>query len=181
MALSSSNPLIVAPGQSSTVPGQSSDIIDPANTASPLIVAEPMRGCGFEYDDGRKCLDLKLFARGLCGKHYSQLRRAGAFAAKGTADVLDVVGEVERLRLDKALSILQRASPHLARLVVKASKVAADKGDVKPAAWGLLHSRAIQPLAKDAQVANLAPTINIGFALAGIPTTSGIATTTEDR
>ena len=146
-----------------------------ANPGNPEIVPSPILGCGFTYDNGLKCLDLKLFARGYCTRHYSQLRRMGAFAVKGQADTLDVLGEVERLRMDKALSILQRASPHLARLVVKASKVAANRGDVKPAAWGLLHSRAIDPVAKDGPTQqSSAPIINIGFALAGVKPTAEI-------
>jgi hypothetical protein len=148
----------------------------PANPANLIVTAEPIPGCGFEYDNGSQCLDLKLFARGLCCKHYNQLRRIGAFSQKPTADAVDVISNVAEERLSKARDILIRAAPSMARLVARGAKVAATKGDIKPAAWALLHSRAVEPVTQnrpDVQT-NLQPVINIGFAVAGITATKTI-------
>jgi hypothetical protein len=56
----------------------------------------------------------------------------------------------------------------MARTVVKAAKVAANKGDIKPASWALLHSRAVEPVEKDGNPQTSGFTVNVGVALAGM-------------
>lgn len=138
-----------------------------ANSLIPVVQAEVIPGCSFEYDDGRKCYDLKIFARNLCCRHYNQLRRLGAFDSKPTATPGEAISNIESERIEKARSILRRATPHLARLAVKASKVAADKGDAKPSIALLQATDVIKPPQKDSNTSSPGITINVGVKLAG--------------
>ena len=146
--------------------------------ATPLVksvtaeVVEPsIAGCQFAYDDGRMCLDSKVQARNLCARHYQQLRRLGAFERQRTARTDEALANINADRLAKARDILERAAPHLARQLVKASKVAATKGHHKAALDTLLHARAIEPIAKDSASNSHGLTINVGVKLAGISST----------
>lgn len=137
----------------------------PVNVVNAEIIPAPIIGCSFEYDDGSKCLDTKLFARNLCGRHYQQLRRIGAFDSKPTADVVDVLSNVNAERISKARDILERAAPTIARTWIRSAKVAALKGHHKASQDLLTAIDVVTSAQKDSPASAL--TINVGVKLAG--------------
>lgn len=67
----------------------------------------------------------------------------------------------------RALQHFQRNSFAYARLHLKAAEIAAAGGDSKPAEWGLLHTRAVEPIAKpDGGGGGLV--VNVGVVLPGL-------------
>lgn len=100
-------------------------------------------GCQFETD-GIFC-GAKIRARGYCPKHYKILQRRGAFediAHNVPAEVVDRnLGHIERAR-----QVLDKHAETFAQHLITAAEVAARKGDSKPAEWGLLHTRTVEPV-----------------------------------
>lgn len=146
---------------------QSSSPDPVVNLVNAEVIPATIPGCAFEYDDGSKCLDLKLFARNLCARHYQQLRRIGAFDRKPTADVVDVVSNVNAERLNKARDILERAAPTIARTWIRSAKVAALKGHHKASQDLLTAIDVVKQASKDSP-ASAPLTINVGVKLAGV-------------
>ena len=143
------------------------------STLVPIVPTLPeqssLSGCQFEYDDGRKCLDLKIHARNLCQPHYRALARAGAFSNAGAKpDDGEVVSNITALT--KAKERIERYAPFAARLVLKAAKAAALKGDSKPAEWLLTHSRAVEPVSprSSSPRESTGVVINVVGSLAGV-------------
>lgn len=128
-------------------------------------------GCGFVFDDGRKCLSLKIKARNLCERHYAVLRRAGAFDASRNLTATEDEVLDNSVRLGKARQILERSAPYAARRLREAVKVAASKGHSGPAEWLLLHSRAVRPVPQVREGKGFSDSpiqINIAVPLAGM-------------
>lgn len=132
----------------------------------------PSPGCQFENDQGLKCGLTKLLARGYCPKHYRQLQRSGVFTelSKRTNDPSseDLVS-VNADKLLKAKDRLERLAPYAVVQFKKAIKLAADKGDHKPAKDLLLLSKAIEPIEKVASFASQSGVlVKVGVRLAGL-------------
>ena len=72
-------------------------------------------------------------------------------------------------------SIVAEAGDHLlrnqvryARLHYKGAKIAAAKGDTRPAEWALIHSRAVQPVEKTVSSTNVGVQVYVGALLPGL-------------
>lgn len=147
-----------------------SDFVQPSDL---ILSPDPSSsGCQFEDENGVKCGLQNVLARGYCQRHYRQLSRLGVFSElekrTNTADSKDL-DLLNAERLVQARSILQRAAPRVARFAIKTAKEAISKGDIKPAAWILIHSGAISPVEKTAPTKNVSGvTVNVGVKLAGV-------------
>lgn len=105
-----------------------------------------LSGCVYETD-GYFC-GQPVRARGYCMRHYKILGRKGAFKdirpipPGSDADTADRnMGHLERARLQ-----LERHTETFVQHLLTAAENAAKKGDSRPAEWGLLHSRAVEPV-----------------------------------
>ena len=127
--------------------------------------------CTFELSPGVTC-SAPIHCRTFCERHYSQLRRAGAFldsARKPPAKRDQVLANVASVR--RARKKLLKAMPDLIDAFVVGAKVAAIKGRTEPLQWAALHTRVLEPVAT---ANNSAPqsgvTINVGVKVSGTST-----------
>jgi hypothetical protein len=141
-----------------------------SNSPNPTSQLDAGRTCRYELTGG--ICGKPAIARGYCSRHYRALARRGAFKPNrppiGTATTEKGV-QRNLDRLSEAKEKLERAAPAFARHLVQASKIAAQKGDSRPAEWGLLHSRAVAPIDATKDEPGRAPIINIGVKVSGIP------------
>lgn len=107
-------------------------------------------GCLYELA-GKFC-GATVRARGYCQRHYKLLNRHGAFKP-AKPEPLEPGSATTEAQIDRNLGHLERArlalEKHTEALVghlMVAAERAALKGDSRPAEWGLLHSRALQPV-----------------------------------
>ncbi len=105
-----------------------------------------MSGCLYDID-GDFC-GQPVRARGYCMRHYKILNRKGAFSdtrvipAGSDSETADRnMGHVARARLQ-----LEQHTEAIVGHLMRAIEVAANKGDSRPAEWGLLHARAVEPV-----------------------------------
>lgn len=110
-------------------------------------VTKQITGCLFDIGKGKTC-GAEMRARGFCRKHYAQLARKGAFRP-GTEAPADpkTAADVNLGHLARARSVIEQHSETFVKYLLMAAKVAARKGDSKPAEWALLHSRTLEPIA----------------------------------
>lgn len=135
------------------------------------------KSCQFEDEQGHKCGLTKILARNYCARHYRQLERSGVFRQLEQRPSESDLVQHNLERLAKARSILERAAPRLARNLIKSAQIAAEKGDHKPALAGLLHAKAIDPIAQSYQTSpnsnqQSGVVIKIGVALSGQTSTA---------
>jgi hypothetical protein len=129
-----------------------------------------IRDCQYDLPDG-KC-GQRTVARGYCSKHYRVLNRRGAFSSQRSHTLAPATTEkgIDRnmAALRRAREKLEQAAPEFAEHIKTASRVAAQKGDSRPAEWGLLHSRAIASLSGEKDELGKQPIINIGVKISGV-------------
>jgi hypothetical protein len=104
---------------------------------------------GCLYDLAGKLCGNPIRARGYCEKHYKVLNRRGAFrAAPLTLQPATTTDQVDRNlgHLERARQALDAHAEKLVEHLLTAAEVAARKGDSKPAEWGLLHTRTVEPV-----------------------------------
>src|SRR5262249_54272514 len=127
--------------------GEHMDSQDPNPGKQPRLPVV-IRACQYDLPDG-KC-GQRTVARGYCSKHYRVLNRRGAFNDQRSHTLAPATTQrgIDR-NMDavrRAREKLERAAPEFAEHIRTAAKVAAQKGDSRPAERGLLHSTALAPL-----------------------------------
>lgn len=142
-------------------PMENNEVVSAEETGpGPMII----RQCQYDLPGG-KC-GQRTVARGYCNRHYRVLNRRRAFNDRRSHTLAPATTEkgvqrnVDAVR--RAREKLERAAPQFAEDLKMASRVAAQRGDSRPAEWGLLHSRAVLPAAPEKTAAAIGTTINIG-------------------
>jgi len=126
----------------------------------PRTGAKPTVTCRyFEKPTDPPC-SKPVAARGCCHAHYSKLKRAGAFGTKA----ITTTGSTTL----QAKALLHQHAEEYARLHMKGARVAARRGDTRPADWALLHTRTVDPVSKEGESGSPRVVVQVGFALPGL-------------
>lgn len=125
--------------------------------------------CRFDVGQGVTC-STPVFCRGFCPRHYSQLKRAGAFTdvqRKGPVDTSLVLANVSTVK--RARRKLLQSMPVIADAFLRGVQVQAQNGKTDAAQWAMLHTHTVDPVATPSTgPSSGGTTINIGFKVSGV-------------
>lgn len=139
---------------------------------APAALLPPAKLCCFETGPGTKCNSPKVYSRGYCERHYSAMRRAGAFKQPLVKQT-----PVKELALANLVSVrrarrkLLKAAPDIVDAFVLGMKNQAQQGKTDAAQWAILHTHTLAPIATSGDKSGPnGVVVNIGVKVSGTAT-----------
>lgn len=119
-----------------------------------------LAGCSFRLSAIENPCGLPVKARGYCSTHYRKLARLGAFNGSGVSNTKQMTSEAKVWLGTVALDV--------AKMMVTGARIAARKGDTRPAEWILLHTKTVDPVNKESGSKVERVNVQIGLVLPGL-------------